>query len=68
MNNNFNINAVEIVKKKKKKKPGLFSSACNAYFSHHFTTSNILVKLPNLLTCGDKALTSPSTGIARYHL
>ena len=38
MNNNLNINAVEIVKKKKKKKQKrLFSSACNAYFSHHST-------------------------------
>ena len=62
MNNSLNINAVEIVKKKKKKRK---KSLCFHLRAMHtiliiLQSSNILVKLPNLLTCRDKALTSPS--------
>ena len=57
MNNNLNINAVEIVKKKE----GCFHLRAIHTFLIILPSSNILVKLPNLLTCWDKALTSPST-------
>ena len=59
MNNNLNINAVEIVKKKQKK-TGCFHLRAMHTFLIILPSSNILVKLPNLLTCGDKALTSPT--------
>ena len=63
MNNSFNINAMEIVKKKEKKIKK--KSLCFHLRAMHtiliiLQSSNILVKLPNLLTCRDKALTSPS--------
>ena len=56
MNNNLNINAVEIVKKK----PECFHLRAMHTFLFILPSSNIFLKLPNLLTCGDKALTSPT--------
>ena len=59
MNNNLNINAVEIVKKNPKKTECFHLRAMHTFLII-LPSSNILVKLPNLLTCGDKALTSPT--------
>ena len=60
--NTLNINAVEIVE------AGCFEVHVLHTFFIILPSSNILVKLQNLLTCRDKAMRSPSSAITRFHL
>ena len=62
LNHILNTNAVEIVK------VGCFHMPAMHNFLIILPSTNILVKLQKLLTCWNKALRSPSTGITRFPL